>query len=240
MAYNQAILLVSLVSIVSLVPITPLIPYNIFMIILLASEKGGVGKSTIATNLAGGYASSGQSVIILDADPQGTSYQWAQDRKAEALPPIAIQKAKGQISNKLVSLSKQYDMVITDTPGRNSAEMQSALRVANIAILPLRPSQPDLDTISTVAGNIEKASKVNRKLKAYILLTMASTHPLNNEKKVAAAIIKDFKSIGLAKTIICGRKGYRDAISEGKTVMEINAGKASLEIIKLGKEINKW
>lgn len=210
------------------------------MIILLASQKGGVGKSTISTNLAGGYASNGLNVILVDADPQRTSYRWAKDRQKESLPGVATKQARGDIAATLVAAAQEYQIVIADTPGRDSVEMATGLTVANLAIMPLRPSQPDMDTIDTIAGNIKLASKSNRKLKGYILLTMVSTHPKNNEKDVAADIIKDYKELSLASTLIHERKAYRDAISEGRCVIEIHSSKAANEITNLATEIQTW
>ncbi|MBE8182376.1 MAG: AAA family ATPase [Candidatus Portiera sp.] len=210
------------------------------MIISLVSQKGGVGKSTIATNLAGGYACNGLSVMLVDADPQKTSYRWAKDRKEEKLPEVASRQAKGDIAPMLSSFAQDYQIVLADTPGRDSKEMISGLSVADIAIMPLYPSQPDMDTIETLVINIAAAKKVNSNLKAYILLTRVATHPKNTEKDVALDIIKGYKTLAAAKTLIHDRKGYRDAISEGRCVIEIKAGKAQQEIISLAKEIQSW
>lgn len=212
------------------------------MIILLASEKGGVGKSTISTNLAAGYAAGKQDVILIDADPQGTSSRWSLLRKEGDYPQIDVKQAKGRVGQIIAAASKKYDIVIVDTPGRNSDEMNSALEQADVAIFPMRPSQPDIDTLETLSVNLAKALEKNPKLRSRILLSAVPTHYQNQETiNETVKIIQAFKGMKVAKTIIYERKAYRDAIADGKGVVElVGAKKAREEIFRLAMELAAW
>ncbi|WP_313305596.1 ParA family protein, partial [Stutzerimonas balearica] len=58
------------------------------MIVAVLNQKGGVGKTTLATHVAGELAMRGQSVILLDADPQGSALDWTQRRSQQGLPRL--------------------------------------------------------------------------------------------------------------------------------------------------------
>ena len=212
------------------------------MIILLASEKGGVGKTTLATNLAAGFAISGQPTTLIDADPQQTASRWLEDRDP-ATPHIAGRQLTGNIAQALLADDHTDHVVIADTPGQNSAAMNSGLTVADIALLPLRPSQPDIDTLHTIAINIRRAKRRNPTLTAAIVLTMVPTHHLNREATEALAVLKNHQQdFHIARTRIHDRKAYRDAISEGRGLIEMPARhkKAAAEVIALASEIGSW
>ncbi len=110
------------------------------MIIVLGSQKGGVGKSTLAVSIAAYLMSLGNRVIIVDADDQKSVLTWYNNRP-EDLPHIPVTGATGNIKAMLKEHEKSYDFVIADCAGRDSAEMRSGLMAADVFISPLRPSQ---------------------------------------------------------------------------------------------------
>ncbi len=116
------------------------------MIIVLGSQKGGVGKSTLAVSIAAYLMSLGNRVIIVDADDQKSVLTWYNNRP-EDLPHIPVTGATGNIKAMLKEHEKSYDFVIADCAGRDSAEMRSGLMAADVFISPLRPSQMDLDVV---------------------------------------------------------------------------------------------
>jgi chromosome partitioning protein len=208
------------------------------MIILIGAQKGGCGKSTIAVNICAELAGQGFYVVLVDADRQSTAANWANDRlENSALAKVhCIQKFEN-IRDTLLDLNRRYDFVIVDAAGRDSRELRTGMTAANILIVPFRPSQPDLDTLSAMHAIIGQAKDLNPELKVYGLITMAPTNPIISEERDARNCLIDYPEIKLLTARIQDRKVYRDAMSEGKGVCEMDNLKAKTEIKKLMQEI---
>lgn len=207
------------------------------MIILLGSQKGGCGKSTTAVNLCAELARTGGDVVLVDADRQETAARWAQDRRAQQVPQIHLEQKHDNIHDFLRSLNKNHDFVVVDAAGRDSRELRSAMTAAHVLLVPFRPSQPDLDTLPSLQKIITGAKDLNPGLQVLGVLTMAPTNPAINESDEARAYLSDFPEILALRSVIRDRKVYRDAMSEGLGVVEMNNGKAKAEIQLLTQEI---
>lgn len=208
------------------------------MIILIGSQKGGCGKSTIAVNIAAALALKGKDVFLLDADPQSSSMRWAQDRlDTEISPHIRHAQASGNIHQTLKDLASKYEYVIADTAGRDSRELRTGMTVANILISPARPSQYDLDTLPHLAEVYSQAKDINPKLSGFLVLNLCPTNPVIKEVAAAQEFLSDYPEFKLAATLVYDRKAYRDSISEGKSVLEWSDAKAKHEIEALVEEI---
>jgi chromosome partitioning protein len=207
------------------------------MIILIGSEKGGVGKSTLATNLATALALKGSDIILVDADRQSTSANWSQDRKETEKQKVQCVRQYGDIEETIADLSKRYQYVLVDCQGRDGKELRSGLMVADLLIIPSRPSQPDLDTVPVILDSVSFAARVNKSLKVCCVLTMTPTNPKITETEDSKLFLEKFTNVKVLKTTIGDRKTYRDAISEGLSVIEKNDSKASFEIENLLEEI---
>ena len=125
------------------------------MILLLGSQKGGCGKSTLATNIAAALAHK-SDVVLLDADTQGTSSTWAQDREDLDVPVVYSFQKFGDIDHAVKDLAGLYDHVVIDAIGRDSKELRSGLAVADVVLCPFRPSQADVDTAEHLAEVVNK------------------------------------------------------------------------------------
>ena len=90
------------------------------MIVALLNQKGGVGKTTLATHIAGELAMRGQSVILLDADPQGSALDWTQRRSQQGLPRLfsAVGLARETLHQEAPELARRADHVVIDGPPR--------------------------------------------------------------------------------------------------------------------------
>ena len=214
------------------------------MIILIGGKKGGSGKSTITMNLASELARQKKDVIIVDTDRQSSTAEWATERirNQSTLPEIFCVQKYNEIHTTLLDLNKRYEYVLVDTAGRDAPELRSAMIVANKLLIPVRPSQLDLNTIPDMQKIIQESKLVNPNLLTLAVLSMAPTNPIVNEAKEAQEFLAEFPSITLLKTIVRDRKIYRDAVSEGLGVVEIDktsesARKAKKEIQDLVKEI---
>lgn len=202
------------------------------MILLIGSQKGGCGKSTLATNLCAYYAHKGGDVVLVDADRQGTSSRWAQDRAENhpLLPKVHCVQKYENINPTILDLCKRYEHVIIDAAGRDSRELRTGMISADILIIPFRPSQPDLDTLPKLWELISEAQEINMALVPTAVLMMSPNNPKIKEVEEARQYFLDFPGIKLIQSDIKDRKIYRDAMSEGQGVIEMNNTQARDEI----------
>ena len=209
------------------------------MILLVGGEKGGTGKSTLATNMAVHLARAGRDVLLLDSDRQGTASSWTAERTEhqEELPQVICVQRNGNLFQTVKDLAKRYQEVIIDAGGRDSEELRSAMVVANKFYSPFRPSQGDLWTAEHLASLVTMARGLNPSLEAYAILTLAPTNPRIQEIQEASAMLTRFEQIKLSKITVHDRKVYRDAMFEGRGVMEMTDPKACEEIRDLANEI---
>lgn len=208
------------------------------MIILLGSQKGGCGKSTLAINISVELARQGKDVVLVDADPQGTSSRWAADRAEQGIEPAVhcLQKT-GNIKHALADVNGRYDVVIVDTAGHDSRELRTGMLAADVLLSPFRPSQADLDTVEYLSKVVVDAKDLNENLTPLAVLTMTPTHPTVKEREEAIEYLSDFPEMRLLEAAVCERKVFRDALSFGKGVVEMRDEKAAQEIQNLVTEI---
>ncbi len=129
------------------------------------------------------------------------------------------------------------DVVLVDAAGRDSRELRTGMTAADMPLVPFRPSQPDLDTLPNLQEIITQAKDLNPDLVVYGLLTMAPTNPVVHEAEEAREYLQDYPEIKPLETVIRDRKVYRDAMSEGMGVVEMDNHKAADEVQALMKEI---
>jgi chromosome partitioning protein len=208
------------------------------VIILIGSQKGGCGKSTTAVNMCAELARRNKDVVLVDADIQSTASNWANDRAENpSLPPVNCVQRYQNIRDTLLDLDKRYEYVIVDAAGRDSRELRTGMTAAHMLIVPFRPSQPDLDTLPRLQEILLQALDLNPQLRTRALLTMAPTNPVVRETEEACEYLKDYPQIQLLKTVIRDRKVYRDAMSEGRGVVEMDNDKAAEETLSLINEV---
>lgn len=208
------------------------------MIVLIGSQKGGCGKSTTAVNICADLARKGHDVVLVDADRQCTSANWAMDRSAnESLPVVHCIQKYENIRDTLLDLDQRYEYVIVDAAGRDSRELRTGMTAAHTLLVPFRPSQPDLDTLPNLQEIITQAKDLNPSLIVRGLITMAPTNPVVHETDEAREYLQDYPEIQLLSTIVRDRKVFRDAMSEGMGVVEMGNEKASQEILSLMQEV---
>jgi chromosome partitioning protein len=211
------------------------------MIVLIGGEKGGPGKTTIATNLAVLRMAEEGDVLLVDTDRQPTANYWCSLREDKNVTPriTSIQKYDKAVRTEVVELSKKYKDILIDAGGRDSPELRGALLVCDKAIFPLRPSQFDLWTLGRLNQLVELALEINENLKAYVVINQASTNPAVKEVEEMKQFLCEFENIKLLNTVICERIVFRRAALNGMAVTEYDPEdhKASKEINNLYKEI---
>lgn len=210
------------------------------MIVLICSEKGGSGKTTLATNLAVASALRGKDTVLIDGDPQASATAWGdrRQRDAELFGPSVLAKT-GNLNLLARDLAKRYDHVVIDAGGRDSTEMRSAMLAADVILIPCRPSQLDLDAVHRVEGYLADAVAMRPEPPLVaVVLSQVPTHPLNSETASARAYLDAESELAVLDTVVAERKAYRDAIIEGQSVIESDPkGKAADEIHALTAEV---
>jgi chromosome partitioning protein len=208
------------------------------MIILIGSQKGGAGKSTIAINLSAEFARQGLDVVLVDADVQRSAARWHADREEAGIAPaIACVEKLGNIRETLLDLGTRYGIVVVDVAGKDSKEMRTGMTAADKMIVTVRPSQFDLDTLPHMRELVDQVRDFNAELDVRSLLTQVPTHHVDSERTDAGEYLADYPELKPMQTVIYERKVYRDVIGEGRGVVESNNPKARAEIQELAAEL---
>ena len=211
------------------------------MIILIGGEKGGPGKTTLATNIAAIRTNEIDDVLLIDTDRQPTSSYWCSLREDKGIKPriTSIQKYDKAVRTEIIELKKKFTDIIIDAGGRDSPELRGSLLVCDKAIFPLRPSQFDLWTLGRLNTLVETAMEINENLKSYIIINQASPNPAVKEVEEMKEFLNEFKNIKLLKTVICERISFRRAALNGMAINEYKPedNKANEEIMSFYREI---
>lgn len=192
------------------------------MIVLIDSIKGGPGKSTIAANMAVAFAQEGKDVICVDADRQLSLSKFFHSREALDRADLAHVDCVIQVddvSRTLRQLAKRCDIVIVDVAGALTQEMVTALKVADVSLCPIEPSQLDIDTLPAYMDQIETARWNNPNLKdLYVLNRCTPLRTMDDAKEVAEMLKQE--GMNLLDNWLFTYKPFRSLFSEGLTVAE--------------------
>jgi chromosome partitioning protein len=193
--------------------------------VALVTQKGGSGKTTIATNLAVAAAKAGETVALLDLDPQGSTAAWGALRKAEDIAVEALEPEQiAQLPVLLKSIETRFSLVILDTAGIDSPAVRAAMGTADLCLLPIRSTRLDYEAVkptirALLRGDHRFAFAVNQ----------AQIQPGNMR---AADMMDSLKAVAdVAIPAISSRVAYQDAFGEGLGVIESDPdGRAASEI----------
>jgi len=209
-------------------------------IITFANQKGGSGKTTVCMQIAGELEYRGHSVLVLDADPQGTATRWAESASNVAAFPARVEAAAisgGSISGDLEVYRNRFNFILVDCPPAvESVVPQTALLNSDLVVVPLIPSPTDLWAAVGIRELIRTIQFSNPRLRARLLTNMCQHRTL-----VTREIIDLLDEFGIAKleTQIFMRTAYRQSALFGTTVsyMGMSAEKARDEIVNVVNEI---
>lgn len=218
-------------------------------ITVFGGEKGGTGKTTLATNIAAMLAKSGRDVLLLDTDRQGTASLWATVREEDEVEPRVpcVQKFGKGLPAQVRDLAKRYEEIVIDAGGRDSLELRYALGVADRVYIPVQPFQFDIWTIQQMDALVEMARTINEHLNAYLVLNRVSTNPVVREDRDAREFVSQekFSNLTLLQATVRDRISFRKSARDGLSVVEHRLDrKAATEMNELyeaiyGDEKNK-
>lgn len=210
------------------------------MIILFASDKGGVGKSTTAANTAVMMVSKGKTVIILKTDKNPDLMTWGELRSEAGLTSIPVHEAYGEVSKDILRLKPMCDVLIIDCAGHDSKEFRSALTVADTLITLIKPSSMfEKGTLTNLTDTVRTAQYKhgNSDLKAYVLMTRIKPNKLQDAIALDEELRSDAVWIQPLKSRLSELDIYENAVNVGAGVHEVERAssltkaKAQLELV---------
>jgi chromosome partitioning protein len=209
-------------------------------IIAVSGRKGGIGKSTIAGNLAGEFDAMGRSVVALDADPQHSLAAWAE--QGEGLLSRCVQKVRGgraeELRTKAREADKQADFVLIDTPPGIPETAYQAAMVADLVLLPCGPSPLDLFAVKEALSLALKARAERRSKKPRIRLVPSKVLMHTNLGRTLSSSLEAMGKKVLPP--ISQRIVLAEAVSSGLTISEYApSSTAREEFEQLAKEVEK-
>lgn len=196
--------------------------------IVLATQKGGSGKSTLAIGLALAAIQAGHTVRLIETDSQGTLSNW-QSRRPYAEPIVEPVYVAGDVEQRLQALERDgVTLAIVDTSGGLNAATTSAIRHADLCLIPARPSIADIEA---TASTLSIVRAWNRPF-AFIL----NQTPIRGQRLThAATTLGDEAALDIsdvvAKPFIVMRNDHQDALSAGLAVSEYAPTSKSAEEI---------
>jgi len=211
------------------------------MIILIGGEKGGTGKTTIATNLAAMRVIKGHDVLLVDTDKQGSASAWSDIRDTNNIKIRIpnVQKFGSNLASDIKDFKNRYEDIIIDAGGRDSVELRASMTIADLMYVPVQASQFDIWTLSIMNDLISQAKGFNNNLTPYVLINRAATNPIVNEVEEAKSVLHDFENLKLLSLVLKERISYRKAAKNGLALIELEKQdiKAITEITMFYNEV---
>ncbi|NLZ17594.1 MAG: AAA family ATPase [Desulfobulbaceae bacterium] len=205
------------------------------MIVTVGNTKGGVGKTTLAVNLAIARALAGKDVWLIDGDRQGTA-QAAISIRSEAghTPGIACATypdgptLRAQVQQQV----GKFDEVIIDAGGRDSTALRAALVLSDVLLVPFQPRSYDVWALSDIAALIDEARSVRDGLRCYAVLNCADPGQTSSDNAEAAAAVAEVPQFEYLPAPLRRRKAFANAAGAGQCVFELKPqdAKASAEL----------
>lgn len=204
------------------------------MILALLNQKGGVGKTTLAVHIATALAMKGRSVLLVDADPQGSALDWAATRQADPLFPV-VGLPKNNLHKEIPAHAAKYDDVIIDGPPRVNELARAAILASDAILIPVQPSPYDVWAAKDIVDLLREAA-VYKENQIYRFAI--------NRKIVNTAIGRDVVealasyNIPVLAASVAQRVAFAESAGQGSTVLETDpAGSAATEINNLVEEL---
>lgn len=201
-------------------------------VITVAQQKGGSGKTTLAVNLAVGFAKAGKSVALMDTDPQGSAGRWFMARleAQDGVPDIDFSTASAWgVTYEVRKLADAHDIVIIDTPPKADSDLRPALRASDLVLVPVATSHLDLWAVEVVLYLAGRESKP-------AMIVMTRNRP---GTRLAAEVAEKAAELEaeVAGATMANRVVYAETLGQGRAALEAPKGPAHAEVRALVQEV---
>jgi len=203
------------------------------IVIAVLNQKGGSGKTTIATNLSHALQRDGKKVLLVDSDPQGSTRDWNEANEGNVIPVVGLDRET--LAKDLQAVSQGYDLIVIDGAPQIAKLSAAAVKVADLVLIPVQPSPYDIwacaDLIDIIAARREVA---NGKPKAVFVISRA----IKNTKlgtEITNALAE--YNLPVLKSKTTQRVAYPTTAAEGLTVFSDSSSDAAKEIDAIKKEV---
>lgn len=194
------------------------------MIITVGNTKGGVGKTTLAVQIAIARALSGREVWLIDGDRQGTAAAAIAARADIGRQPgiACAQYADGpQLRSQVQQQRSKWQDIIIDAGGRDSTALRAALILSDVLLVPFAPRSYDVWALDDMAGLVDEARSVRDGLRCYAVLNQADPGEHSTDNADAAAAVAEVPQFDYLPTPIRRRKAFSNAGGAGLAVGEL-------------------
>lgn len=199
----------------------------------ILNQKGGSGKTTLATNLAHALKLSGERVLLVDADPQGSARDWNAANEGKLLSVVGLDRETLPVD--LKGIESGYDWIVIDGAPQVARLSAAAIKAADVVIIPVQPSPYDVWSTADLVELIKARQEVTGgKPKAVFLVSRAIRN-----SKLSREVGEALQGYGLP-TLKAGttqRVIYPTTASHGLTVMSDPGCEAAMEIMAIVREI---
>lgn len=189
-------------------------------VIALLNQKGGAGKTTLATHLAGELAMQGRRVTLLDADPQGSALDWAQRRLQSGQERLysVFGLARDTLHREVPQIALEADYVVIDGPPRVAALARSALLAADLVLIPVQPSAYDVWASHEMVQLIAEARVFRPQLRAAFVINRRVVGTVIGREARAALADQPFTAL---ETEVSQRIVFADSVAAGRLACEV-------------------
>jgi chromosome partitioning protein len=200
--------------------------------IALVTQKGGAGKSTLASSLAVAAFEAGERVCLIDLDPQATLTTWGKTRGEADIPVVAATPAK--LPAVIAALAdKGVTLAFIDTPGAEGPAASAAMSAAQLCLIPARPTAFDL----WASANTREALKRG---KGDYVFVLNQCPPAQQSARIEEGVAALEAMGGLLSPLVLARVDYQEAARLGWGVTELNPhGAAAGEMRALWASLKK-
>lgn len=207
------------------------------MILAVVNQKGGTGKSTVATNIASCFAAEGREVLLIDADPQHTALDWRADRPNDQPLLQAIGLPIRNLHQELEPFRRKYEVIIIDGGGRITATARAAVMASDFIIVPILPSKPDLLSTQDFFREVINEVTAVKDIQGAILINQVQTGTLINRE-----VREHLKELHypVFDTVLHLYVAYKEAMAAGLSVIEYDPkSKAAQEMAAFFHELEE-
>jgi len=191
------------------------------MILTLGHTKGGVGKSTLALNIAIERLLAGVETLLVDGDPRQTSISKAIGIRAEAglvppVPCIVLDDAKA-MRHQIGLLKSKYEDIVIDVGGKDSNALRGALTVTDVLLLPIGPESVEVWAIDDILELVDEARTIHE---FRVLAVLNRAKPAGRDNAETVAAVQDYAGIELVPGSVGNRGIFSSAFGRGQSVTE--------------------